>query len=243
MNKKIAIVTGGARGLGLAISQSLKKEDFTVIILDMNKDAFAELTDFECYQTDVTDYQAVINSVEEICKIHLKIDLLVNNAGLIHSEPLCNLMNLSSPKHSYENFKKVLDVNLTSVFNVTSVVVEKMIKTRTKGTIVNISSISANGNVGQTAYSAAKAGVNSLTKVWAKELGSMGINVVAIAPGFIDTESTRNALSEKTIEEYIKKIPVRKLGKADDIANAVLFASKNKYISGTIIEIDGGMSL
>jgi len=116
-----------------------------------------------------------------------------------------------------------------------------MITTRTKGVIVNISSVSAGGNAGQSAYSAAKAGVNALTAVWAKELSPLGIRVVAVAPGFTETESTKETVSEATLRETVKKVPLRRLGKPEEIAEGVLGAIRNDFFNGKVLELDGGL--
>lgn len=244
MQEQVAVVTGGARGLGLAISNLLKQNSYKVIVLDKDPAALSALdTSFEKLQVDLTDFGALNSMITELSTRFPKIHLLVNNAGVIHSEPLINPMNPSSPRHSYETFKKIVDINLTAVFNISSLIAEKMVKSRVKGTIINISSISAKGNVGQSAYASAKAGVNALTAVWAKELGPYGINVASVAPGFINTESTHHALNEKIIEEYVKKTPLRRLGTMDEIAVSVLFLAQNKFVSGTVLEVDGGMSI
>ena len=126
---------------------------------------------------------------------------------------------------------------------VSSIVIEKMVLKRTKGIVVNISSISAQGNAGQTAYSAAKAGVEALTKTWAKELGIFGIRVVAIAPGFMDTESTHKALNEKIINALKQKVPLKTLGNAKDVSEAIVYAIESEYVNGAVLKIDGGLTL
>ena len=135
----------------------------------------------------------------------------------------------------------MLAADLSSVFYMSSCVVEKMVTTRTKGVIVNISSVSAGGNAGQSAYSAAKAGVNALTAVWAKELSPMGIRVVAVAPGFTETDSTKEAVSEAVLREVIKKVPLRRLGRPEEIADGVLSVIKNDFFNGKVFELDGGL--
>ncbi|MCL4127296.1 UNVERIFIED_CONTAM: hypothetical protein GTU68_056681 [Idotea baltica] len=116
-----------------------------------------------------------------------------------------------------------------------------MIMTRTKGVIINISSISARGNAGQSAYSAAKAGLESMTVVWAKELGSFGIRCVAVAPGFMNTESTNDAVTQEVLDHVKKETPIRRLGKAEDIADAVKFVIQSDYMNGKTLQIDGGL--
>ena len=125
----------------------------------------------------------------------------------------------------------------------TVAVIEKMITTRTKGVVLNIGSISAAGNPGASAYSAAKAAVHALTRTWATELGPMGIRVIAIAPGFMDTDSARAATSETALRETIKRVPLRRLGKTEEVADAVVAVIENDFFNGKVFELDGGLSL
>ena len=143
--------------------------------------------------------------------------------------------------HDFNDWRKIIEVNLNSVFYVSCNVISKMIGDRTKGVIVNISSISAAGNSGQSAYSAAKAGVNSLTATWAKELSPLGIRVVGVSPGFSDTNSTKTALNETIIKKIKKEIPLKRLADPQEIVEAILFGIKNDYMNGKVIEIDGGL--
>ena len=242
-NKNI-IVTGGASGLGLETAKKLLEEKAKVIVIDIDKDKLSKLDKiFITYQVDVTSYDQVQSAVDDIIDKFGSIDVLVNNAGVIYSEPLINIMAKGDRKHSLKNFNKYLDINLTSVFIVSSIVIEKMVLKRTKGIVVNISSISAQGNAGQTAYSAAKAGVEALTKTWAKELGIFGIRVVAIAPGFMDTESTHKALNEKIISDLKQKVPLKTLGNAKDVSEAIVYAIESEYVNGAVLKIDGGLTL
>ena len=239
--KKVAIVTGGANNLGLEVSKELEKNGIEVIIFDIDENRLNELKDkFFVYKVDVRDEKEVSKAIEAVLNKFKKIDILINNAGVIYSEPLINIMNINNMRHSYESFKKIIDINLNSVFLLSSYVVESMIKNRVKGIIINISSISAKGNAGQSAYSASKAGVEALTKTWAKELGGFGIRSVAIAPGFIDTDSTRKALNEKIIKHIKSNTPLKRLGRAYELSSTVLFIINNEFINGTVIELDGG---
>jgi 3-oxoacyl-[acyl-carrier protein] reductase len=169
--------------------------------------------------------------------------VLVNNAGIIHSEPLVNILSRTDTKHSLENWRKTIDINLNAVFYVTSHVVEKMVKSRSKGVIINISSISSYGNMGQSAYSASKAALNALTVTWSKELGMFGIRCVAIAPGFIDTPSTQAALSEVKIKSYKNATPLGRFGKTEELLHAVIFIIENDFYNGTILNLDGGLKI
>ena len=244
LENKIIIVTGGASGLGLETAEKLLKEKATVIVFDIDRSKLSTLNkSFVTYHVDVTSYDQVQSAVDDIIEKFGSIDVLVNNAGVIYSEPLINIMAKDDRKHSLESFKKYLDINLTSVFIVSSIVIEKMVINKTKGVIVNISSISSQGNSGQTVYSAAKAGVEALTRTWSQELGIFGIRVVAVAPGFMDTESTHKVLNNKIINDLKQKIPLKFLGNASHIAETVLHCIENEYINGTVVRIDGGISI
>lgn len=241
---KVTVVTGGANGLGLAISQGLRDEGATVVVFDINEAALARLGEgMTGYAVDITDYAAVQAAVGGVIERFGSVDILVNNAGVIYNEPLINIMNSSEMKHSYERFKKNLDINLNAVFIMSSVVAEQMVLKRIPGVIVNISSISAQGNAGQTAYSAAKAAVEAMTKTWAKELGAFGIRSAAIAPGFIDTDSTNTALNEKTIKHIVGNTPLRRLGDAYNIFQSVKFIVENDFVNGAVIGVDGGLTI
>ena len=240
----VALVTGGAQGLGLAIARRLADEGATVVVADRNAEALSTLPQgVEGAAMDVTDSEQVKAVVAGIVERHGRLDILVNNAGVIFSEPFVNIMNPAGIMHDYGRFRASLTVNLDSVFIVTSAVVEQMVKRRTKGAIVNISSISACGNEGQTAYSAAKAGVNAMTVTWSKELGRWGIRSNAVAPGFIGTDSTRHALNETVLKHIQGNTPLRRLGQADEVAQAVIALVENDFINGTILDVNGGLRI
>lgn len=241
---KKVLITGGVRGLGHSIVDELVAREALVTVLDLNEEGLADLRTaypaIHCIACNVADYEQVVDAVAQFHENFKSADVLVNNAGILYSEPLVKFSLAGVKKHDLAMWHKVLDTDLSSVFYVTSCIVEKMVYTRTKGVIVNISSVSAAGNLGQSAYSAAKAGVNALTATWAKELGPLGIRVVSVAPGFINTESTREALTESTIQVIEKEVPLRRLGKAQEIALGVVSVIENDYFNGKIFEIDGG---
>jgi 3-oxoacyl-[acyl-carrier protein] reductase len=240
----IALVTGAGQGLGLAIARRLADNGANVVVADRNEDALANLPHgLECVTMDVTDPEQVKKVVAGIMKRHGRLDILVNNAGVIFSEPFVNVMNPAGIMHDYGRFRASLTVNLDSVFIVTAAVVEQMIKRRTKGAIVNISSVSACGNEGQTAYSAAKAGVNAMTVTWSKELGRWGIRSNAVAPGFIGTDSTRHALSDTVLMHIQGNTPLRRLGQAEEVAQAVIALVENDFINGTVLDVNGGLRI
>jgi 3-oxoacyl-[acyl-carrier protein] reductase len=243
VENKIAIVTGGAGGLGKSIVEMLLDNGAKVVALDIDQEALDALEINENIikiKCDLTKESDISEAISQIIENFKKIDILVNNAGILYSEPLVSIVS-KDKRHSVSNWKKVIDINLTSPFVLSSYVAEQMIMSRTKGVIVNISSISAKGNAGQSAYSASKAGLESMTMVWARELGNFGIRSVAIAPGFMDTASTHDAVSSDTIEHVKKETPIRKLGEAKDVAKAVIFSIENDYINGKTIKIDGGL--
>ena len=194
-----------------------------------------------CKKCDISNYKEVEASVNEFYKTFKSIDILVNNAGFIYNSPLITLTTGGIKKHNIKMWNKVITTDLNSVFYMTVNVVEKMILNRTKGVIINISSICAGGNAGQSAYSAAKAGINTLTTTWAKELGLMGIRVVAIAPGFTETETMKQSMSDAVLNEWIKKVPLRRLGKVEEIADGIISVIRNDFFNGKVIELDGGL--
>lgn len=240
----IALVTGGSRGLGLAIASNLRSRGATVIAADLDEASLEQMPESLLrLRLDVTRPEDARKALAEIVKKHGRIDILVNNAGVIYSEPFVNIMNPAGIMHDYGRFRDSMTVNLDSVFIMASAAVEQMVTQRTKGVIVNISSISACGNEGQTAYSAAKAAVNALTVTWSKELGRWGIRCNAVAPGFIGTDSTRHALSEAAIKHVQTSTPLRRLGKADEVALAVTSVIENDFINGAILDVNGGLTI
>jgi 3-oxoacyl-[acyl-carrier protein] reductase len=213
-------------------------------VLDRDAAALARLPEaFTRVAADVTDPQAVQAAVAEVVAKLGRIDILVNNAGVISSEPFVNVMNPAGMMHDYARFRDSVAVNMDSVFIVTSAVVEHLVRRRGRGVIVNVSSISARGNEGQTAYSAAKAGVNAMTVTWSKELGRWGIRCNAVAPGFIQTESTRKALAEEVIRHVQAKTPLRRLGEAREVALAVAALVENDYVNGVVLDVNGGLTI
>ena len=242
---KKVIVTGGVRGLGRLMVDKLVSREAAVTVFDLDAQGLERLRDQQggvsCFECDVSNYEQVVAATAQYHERFGAADVLINNAGILYSAPLVKLTPTGIERHDPAMWNKVLASDLSSVFYMTACVVDKMIATRTKGVIVNISSVSAAGNAGQSAYSAAKAGVNALTAVWAKELGPLGIRVVAVAPGFTDTESTREALSEAVLRETVKKVPLRRLGRPEEIADGVLCVIQNDFFNGKVFELDGGL--
>jgi len=242
---KKVIVTGGVRGLGRSVVDMLVSKEAIVAVFDLNVQGLvglrAQYPNVHCLECDVANYEQVVEVTTRYHAEFKSADVLINNAGILYSAPLVRISPSGIEKHDVTMWNTVLATDLSSVFYMTTCIVEKMISTRTKGVIVNVSSISASGNVGQSAYSAAKAGVNALTATWAKELSAMGIRVAAVAPGFIETESTKEALSDAVLQETLKKVPLRRLGKPQEIALGVISVIENDFFNGKVYELDGGL--
>jgi 3-oxoacyl-[acyl-carrier protein] reductase len=215
-----------------------------VIGIDKNISNFSEQKDyFEGFKCNLTDEDSTISTFDVICSKNSNITVLINNAGLIHNELIINLLDRNSPKHSFKNWQKVIDANLTSTFLSSREISNYWIKKRIRGNIINISSICAIGNVGQSAYSSAKSGIEALSKTLSKELSPLGIRTNCIAPGFFDTPSTKNALSEQKLQQLVERIPLKRLGEPKEILSTVNFILENQYLNGAIIPLDGGMNL
>lgn len=239
---KNVLVAGGAGSLGAAIVAAMLERGANVAVVDVRlpSDAAGGIV---AVQADLADDSAVGEALDAIETQLGKISVLVNCAGLIHSEPFISLTNPAQRRHSLATWDAVIRSNLTATFVVSARVAERMAASRTKGLIVNFSSIAAGGNPGQTAYAAAKAGVEAMTVVWARELGPLGIRTIAIAPGFISTPSTQAALSESALAELKRRTPLLRLGKPAEIVSAVACAIENDFMTGTTIAVDGGLVL
>lgn len=242
--KKI-IVTGGAKGIGLILVHKLIQVGAIVGVFDIDARGLNNLKkdseNIYCHVCDVSDYKQVTAVVDKFYQKFKAIDGLVNNAGLIYNSPLITLTTGKIKKHDLAMWHKVINTDLSSVFYLTVNVVEKMVLNRTKGIIVNISSVCAAGNAGQGAYSAAKAGINALTATWAKELGLMGIRVVSVAPGFTETETMKQSMSDAVVDAWKAKTPLRRLGQPEEIADGIIAIIKNEFFNGKVFELDGGL--
>lgn len=239
--KKVALITGGSRGIGKEIAKKFALNGYNLVInyvsenTDLNKlkENFKE-TEVLFVKTDVTNYESCENMVKEAIEKFGKIDVLVNNAGITKDGLLMRMKE--------EDFDKVIKVNLKGTFNMTKNVIPYMIKQR-NGKIVNIASVvGVTGNAGQANYAASKAGIIGFTKTVARELASRNILANCIAPGFIKTDMT-DVLSETVKENIYSQIPLNKMGEAKEVANAVYFlaSEENTYITGQVLNVDGGM--
>jgi 3-oxoacyl-[acyl-carrier protein] reductase len=247
LNEKKVIVTGGASGIGMTLINQLIDEGALVGVFDIDEGALLRLGErypsLYCKGCDVSRPDSVEMAVDDFFKKFGRIDVLVNNAGIVHSALLVALGPRGIVSHDIGMWDKVISTNLSSVFYVTAQVVQRMVSQRTKGVIVNVSSISAAGNIGQSAYSAAKAGVVALTVTWAKELGALGIRVAGIAPGFTKTDTTIGSMSETILNNWIRDTPLRRMAKPMEIADGIVFILKNDFFNGRVLEIDGGLRI
>jgi len=244
LDNKTILVTGGSRGIGKSIVLKLAQHGANVIFTYLSSSEQANKVveeakqydvQIDAYQSDASNYQACEDLIDNILAKHLQIDVLVNNAGITKDNLLLRMQE--------EDFDTVLSINMKSVFNMTKVIQKSMLRAK-KGSIINLSSIvGLKGNAGQSNYAASKAAIIGFSKSIALELGSRNIRSNVIAPGYIETEMTQN-LESKQVDEWKQKIPLKRVGKGDDVADLVLFLSSDmsSYITGQVISVCGGMS-
>ena len=245
LSGKTALVTGAGRGIGKAIAKKLASLGATVVVnysgsKEKAEETVAEIVaaggSAEAIQCDVSDFKACEELAKSVVAKYGKLDILVNNAGVTRDGLLMGM--------SEDDYDKVLDTNLKGAFNMTRHFSRVFLKQRS-GRIINISSVSGvMGNAGQANYSASKAGLIGLTKSVARELAGRGVCVNAVAPGFIETDMT-NAMKEDAKKKLIENIPLGRIGKPDDIAEAVAFLAgdASSYITGQVLCVDGGMAI
>ncbi len=233
LDKKISIITGGAKGIGKATVEKFITEGSIVVLWDVDLEMENKSNVF-FQKVDVTNSKEINDAVKEVVQKFGRIDVLINNAGITKDSTLL--------KMTKEQWQQVIDINLTGVFNCTQAVASVMIK-QGSGKIISASSVvGLYGNFGQTNYVASKSAVIGMTKVWARELGRKGINVNAVAPGFIATEMVKK-MPENVVKNMEVKTPLGRLGLPEDIANAYLFLASNEadFINGAVLSIDGGL--
>jgi 3-oxoacyl-[acyl-carrier protein] reductase len=243
LSGKTALVTGASKGIGKGIAEKLAEQGANVAFTYLSsvekgqaleQDLQKAGTKIKGYRSDASDYKAAEELINNVIKDFGSLDVVVNNAGITRDGLLMRM--------SEEQFNEVIRTNLNSVFNITKACQRQMLKQRS-GSIINISSVvGVKGNAGQSNYAASKAGIIGFTKSIALELGSRSIRCNAIAPGFIETEMT-GALPEETVKQWREAIPLKRGGTAGDVANCVLFLASDlsTYITGQVINVDGGM--
>lgn len=241
LENKVAVITGGASGIGLAAVKRFVEEGAKVAVLDYNEQAGEKVAvaygdKVAFFKVDVSNQEQVQQAVKAIAAHFGNIDILINNAGITRDASLL--------KMSAADFDQVIQINLNGVFYCTQAVVPYMIEQK-YGKIINTSSVSAErGNFGQTNYTATKAALIGMTKTWAKEFGRKGINVNAVAPGFVETEMVDSVPSE--ITGMISTITsMQRMGEPEDVANAYLFLASDEasYITGHVLHVDGGIMM
>ena len=242
---KIAVVTGGSRGIGFATCKKLASEGATIIITDICDSevaapAIKELEDMgakaKFYQSDVSDFASATETVNSIIEEFGGLDILVNNAGIVRDKLML--------KMEEQDFDAVININLKGTYNMIKASYKHFMKQRS-GRIISLASVvGIMGNAGQANYSASKAGIIGLTKSVAKELGARNVTVNAIAPGYIVTDMT-DALSDKAKEAIDSGIPMKRRGTPEDVANAICFLASDdaSYITGEVLRVDGGMAM
>lgn len=250
LQDKTIIVTGGGQGLGRAMAEQLAQRGAKLALVDLNPEKLDQAAaacrghgaEARTYLCNVADEAQVEQMVQQVAGDFGAIHGLINNAGILRDGLLLKAKDGVIQKLSLAQWQAVIDVNLTGVFLCTREVAAKMIELQTPGVIVNISSVSRAGNMGQSNYSAAKAAVASLTVVWAKELARYGIRVGAIAPGFIATDMVAS-MKPEALERMEAGIPLKRLGQPGEIAHAAAWIFENDYFTGRVLELDGGIRL
>ena len=248
LRDRVTLITGGAAGIGKATAERFAEEGAKVVICDVSEQAGQEVAktlgpEASFYKVNVADRQAVQAWVDDVAAKYGRMDVLVNNAGVLRDGTLVKVQEGKLVKQMPEaDFDLVIGINLKGVFNCTQAVAPYMIR-QSGGVILNATSIvGLDGNFGQTNYVASKAGVIGMTKVWARELGRYNVRVNAVAPGFTATEMVR-AMPEKVLEGMKARTPLGRMGEPRDIANAYLFLASDEasFISGVTLRVDGGI--
>lgn len=250
LKDSLVVITGAGRGIGRAMALTFAAKGAQLALLDVSASELeqskalceAQNVRTATYVCNVANEAEVVASFGAIAHDFGRLDVLINNAGILRDALLVKPERNGFKKMSLEQWQAVIDVNLTGVFLCGREAAERMIRFDNGGVIVNISSISRNGNIGQSNYAAAKAGVASLTVVWSKELARYGIRTGAIAPGFIITDIL-GSMRPEILERMLQQVPLRRGGQPEEVAQAALFIVENEFFSGRVIELDGGMRL
>lgn len=252
VSESTIVITGGAQGLGLAMAENFSASGARIALFDMNEEQLtvakqrceqAGAQQVNTYVVNVTDEADVEACFKQVDADFEGFDVLINNAGILRDGLLIKCKNGElSHKMPLSQWQSVIDVNLTGTFLCGREAAALMAQRQQPGVIINISSVARSGNFGQTNYAATKAGVVAMTVTWAKELGRFGIRTGAIAPGFIETPMTA-AMKPEAVERALAMVPVGRWGQPSEVADAARFIIENDYMSGRVVEIDGGVRL
>ncbi|ELL7085734.1 SDR family oxidoreductase [Vibrio fluvialis] len=250
LRDSVIVITGAGQGLGQMMAVTLAQAGADLALLDMNEQGLLD-TQKQChmlsakaiyYVMDVTNEAQVVKTFEDIVIDFGHVDGLINNAGILRDGLLVKVKDGQISKMSLEQFDTVVNVNVTGTFLCGREAAVKMIETKRKGVIINISSVARAGNIGQTNYSASKAAVATMATSWARELARYGIRAAAIAPGIVHT-AMADQMKPEAIERLKQMVPVGRMGEPGEIAHAAKYILENDYFTGRVLEIDGGMRM
>jgi 3-oxoacyl-[acyl-carrier protein] reductase len=239
------VVSGAAGALGSVLAAHYAAKDYPVLAVDQCPARSEDANDTKRIifrKIDILADDVVPQCLAEVIPVSEPIALLINAVGHIWNEPIFRIRDGCFAVHSLESWRRVIDSNLTAAFVMAAHVAARMVR-RGGGSIVNFSSVASAGNAGQAAYSGAKAGLEGVTKAMASELGPVRIRVNAIALGFVDVESTRDALSDQQLSDYAGRTPVGRLGRLQDVISAIEFLERNEFVNGAVLKVDGGFRL
>jgi 3-oxoacyl-[acyl-carrier protein] reductase len=250
LKQSVIAITGAGQGLGQMMAITLAHSGAELALIDVNDEALRKTQD-QChmlsvkaltYCADVTNEQQVEQTFSNIIEDFGQLDGLINNAGILRDGLLVKFKDNQMSKMSLAQFDAVMNVNVTGTFLCGREAAAKMIETERKGVIINISSVARAGNIGQTNYAASKAAVATMATTWAKELARYGIRSAAIAPGVVQT-AMADQLKPEAIERLKTMVPIGRIGESNEIAHAAKFILENDYVTGRVIEVDGGMRM
>ena len=250
IENKVIVITGAARGLGKSFAMDLSGRKARLALADINMEQLEQVRgacketgiEARAYELNVADEPSVEKFFEQVVVDFGTVDVLINNAGITRDGLIARSKDGEIKKMSLTNWQAVIDVNLTGSFLCGREFFVKLLEQKKPGVCVNISSISRSGNLGQSNYTATKAGVAEMTVTWAKEMARHGIRVGAIAPGYINTEMVA-AIREDVKQKIIEQIPLRRLGEPSEISHSVFYILENDYFTGRVIECDGGLRI
>ena len=247
---KVVVITGAAQGLGKNFAMDLAKRKARLALADINVELLEEVrkaceqagTETRAYELNVAEEKAVEDFFNQVAQDFGTVDGLINNAGITRDGLIARSKDRVIRKMSLVNWQAVIDVNLTGSFLCGREFFVKLLEQKKPGVCINISSLSRSGNMGQSNYTATKAGVAEMTVTWAKEMARHGIRVAAIAPGYINTEMT-SAIREDVKQKIIDQIPLKRMGEPNEISHSVFYILENDYFTGRVIECDGGFRI